>query len=253
MAAPDCSSITRLVILKADRLYAESLRVIALSVFPNATVAVATSVQSATHSILESGCDILITGLGTPDTSDVLAFLGTIRTRSPATRILVVSTHWDQRVLTELRALRVHGIFDAAKDGPEDFTTALRNLGTGRRSWSASILNWLNLSCSAPNCLARLLTTVEQMVLSVIGDGSDDAAAALELGLSPATISTVRRELHRKLGVQHRGALVRVAAQNGFVRFTPGGVVRPGFELLIAAHRARRPRAADKLAEPVAV
>jgi hypothetical protein len=49
----------------------------------------------------------------------------------------------------------------------------------------------------------------------------------------------VRRGLHRKLGVQHRGELVRVAAQKGFVRFTPDGVERPGFALLTAAYHPR--------------
>ena len=63
--------------------------------------------------------------------------------------------------------------------------------------------------------------------------------AASKLGLSPATIGTVRRNLHRKLGIQHRGELVRIAAQNGFVRFTPAGIVRPGFALLVAACQRR--------------
>ena len=76
-------------------------------------------------------------------------------------------------------------------------------------------------------------------MLSVIGDGCDDLAAAGQLGLSPATISTVRRALHRKLGVQHRGELVRMAAQKGYVRFTPAGVERPGFGLLAAAYQPR--------------
>ena len=60
------------------------------------------------------------------------------------------------------------------------------------------------------------------------------------LGLSPSTVSTVRRELHRKLGVQHRGDLVRAAAQSGFVHFTPTGVVRPGFALLSASYHPRK-------------
>jgi hypothetical protein len=76
----------------------------------------------------------------------------------------------------------------------------------------------------------------------MIGDGSDDTTAAQKLKVSPATIGTVRRHLHRKLCVQHRGDLVRAAVQHGFVRFTPVGVVRPGFAILSAAYQARKPR-----------
>jgi hypothetical protein len=40
--------------------------------------------------------------------------------------------------------------------------------------------------------------------------------------------------------VQHRGELVRVAAQHGFIRFTSAGVVRPGFTMMRDAYLARR-------------
>jgi DNA-binding CsgD family transcriptional regulator len=95
---------------------------------------------------------------------------------------------------------------------------------------------------STPAARFRQLTAFEQVVLSVVGDGCDDIEAARRLSLSPATISTVRRGLHRKLHVQHRGELVRLAAQAGFVRFTPEGVERPGFGLLTAAYHPRDPK-----------
>jgi hypothetical protein len=62
------------------------------------------------------------------------------------------------------------------------------------------------------------------------------------LGSTSSTISTIRRRLHRKLGLHHKGELVQHAARLGFVRFNREGVVRPGFAQLRAAYDARRPR-----------
>jgi DNA-binding CsgD family transcriptional regulator len=90
-----------------------------------------------------------------------------------------------------------------------------------------------------PNSPTSLLSNSEQLVLSIIGDGSDDLDASVKLGLSPATVSTVRRNLHRKLGLRHRGELVQLAARTGYVRFTPAGIMRPGYALLAAACRRR--------------
>ena len=122
---------------------------------------------------------------------------------------------------------------------------ALRAISSGRRFWSQTIVDHMYRVGSASTALFRLLTAFEQVVLSVIGDGCDNTVAARQLKLSPATVSTVRRELHRKLGVQHRGELIRVAAQHGFVRFTSAGVVRPGFGMMCAAYQARRAKRAE--------
>jgi DNA-binding NarL/FixJ family response regulator len=152
----------------------------------------------------------------------------------------VVTVRLEYRVLAALRTLAVEGAFDSAAGSPEELTLAFQTLANGKRYWSQSILDHMHRVGSASNALFRLLTNFEQVVLSVIGDGCDNVVAAQKLNLSPATVSTVRRELHRKLGVQHRGELVRVAAQHGFVRFTAGGVVRPGFGLMCASYQSRR-------------
>ena len=234
--------VRSVVILKSDRLFAEMLRHSALRVFPNAVVNVATSVEMA-EGLLRSKPDVFVTGVGASMEGDVLELLGQSVQAGPlANRILVVTSRREYRVLSCLRALDVDGVFDSSRESQENLASALRAVAVGSRYWSASILQHMqNLGqLGAAGSHFRLLTACEQLVLSVVGDGCDDTVAARELGLSPSTVSTVRRELHRKLGVQHRGELVRVAAQNGFVRFTPAGVVRPGFTMLAAAYHARK-------------
>jgi DNA-binding NarL/FixJ family response regulator len=238
LTAPEARSV---LILKADRLCAEALRTLTQSALPKANVVLAHSIEEAEAIVARQTHDLLVTGAGASLAGDMLDFLS--RHTGEGRRIrraLVVTSHLEQRTISALRAMAVHGVFDSASDRPEDYTRAVQAVAGGRRYWSASILDAFTRLWAGGNSLFRLLTTSEQMVLAVVGDGCDDERAAQLLGLSAATVSTVRRELHRKLGVQHRGELIRVAAQHGFVRFTKSGVIRPGFGLLSAAYAARR-------------
>lgn len=240
-------SQTRCVlILKADRLYAEALRQYTLHVFPAARVLVAWSVESARTILSTEPVDFFVTGAGATLESDVLDLLAQRTTKAAREQhVLVVTVRREYRVLAALRGLAIDGVFDSASERPGEFITALRAISAGGRYWSQSVLDHMQRTGSSSTALFRLLTVFEQVVLSVIGDGCDNTVAARTLKLSPATVSTVRRELHRKLGVQHRGELVRVAAQHGFVRFTAAGVVRPGFGIMCAAYQARRAKRAE--------
>jgi DNA-binding NarL/FixJ family response regulator len=235
--------IRRILILREDRLYADALGHSALIVFPTAQVTVATSVQSAVAILTHGSFDLLITGLGVSIGGDVLELLMWWVNRRPnAQRVLVVTAERQYRILDALRRMAIAGVFDSKHEPPDGLAAALQTVATGGRYWSRSLLDCMSQAKVASTPLAYLLTAGEQVVLSIVGDGSDDAAAARQLGISPATVSTVRRDLHRKLGVQHRGELIRFAAQNGFVQFTPAGVVRPGFALFSAEYYARRLR-----------
>ncbi|HEX2853878.1 MAG TPA: helix-turn-helix transcriptional regulator, partial [Opitutaceae bacterium] len=80
------------------------------------------------------------------------------------------------------------------------------------------------------NITLDALTEKEQMVLSVIGDGSDDQEAAARLGLSHYTVNTHRKAIMAKLTLHHKGQLMLYALQQGYVQITPDGVSHPGFQ-----------------------
>ena len=234
--------VEMVLILRSDRLYAELLRQFALRVFPRTQVIITHTVEAAAVVLATEPVNVFITGVGASVEGDVLDLLLHRVGQTPRlTRVLVATTGCEFRVLRALRTLEVDGVFDSATDSTDAFLVALRTVAEGSRYWSQTILDQMEREGSPSNALFRMLTGFEQVVLSIIGDGCDDIVAARTLGVSPSTVSTVRRELHRKLHVQHRGELVRAAAQNGFVRFTASGVVRPGFALLRAGY-APKPR-----------
>lgn len=243
MEATPSSRATRVLILKADRLYAAILSQYAERTLTPCQVTIAGSVASAREILRKESIDLFVTGLGDSPEGDALDLIAECKRRPfRARKVLVVSVRRDLRALAVLHSLPLDGILDATVDPPSELMHAMQSVAAGSRYWSPTVSHWMQQMASASAALLHMLSTFEQIVLSVIGDGCDDASAAKRLGLRPATISTVRRDLHRKLGVQHRGELVRMAAQTGFVRFTPDGVERPGFALLSAAYHPRGPR-----------
>lgn len=243
MEATTSPRATRVLILKADRIYAATLRQFAERALAPVQVTIAGSVAAASEILRKEVIDLFVTGLGDALEGDALDLIAECK-RAPfrARKILVVTMRRDFRALAVLQSLAIDGILDSAVDPPSALMNAMQTVAGGSRYWSPAVSRWMRQLATAPTALLHMLSTFEQLVLSIIGDGCDDADAAQRLGLRPATIATVRRELHRKLGVQHRGELVRVAAQKGFVRFTPDGVERPGFALLSAAYQPREPR-----------
>ncbi len=247
---PNHAHVKNVLIFKADRIYAEALRQHVQCVFPPAKVWTALSLDSAKRQLSTLRPDVFVTGVGASLDGDIVDLLAGQLPAHRSLRVLVVTVRLEYRVLAALRSLSVEGVFDSASGTAEELSLALRTVAEGKRYWSQSIIEHMHRVGSASDALFRLLTTFEQVVLSVIGDGCDNVVAAHRLKLSPATVSTVRRELHRKLGVQHRGELVRVAAQHGFVRFTAGGVVRPGFGLMCSHYEARRKKRGEPVRNP---
>lgn len=231
--------VGRVLIFKADLLYAEALQELTRRIFPAANVTVVQSISAASVLLATSPVDIFVGDSEASTEGDIFDLLtapGHQDKRAP--RVLVLCSHRDLRVLYSCRSLGVDGVFDPATEPAAHFGIALQRLADGQRYWSQSALTRLQSPSPTRHALG-ILTIAEQLVLSIIGGGCDDADAARQLGVSPSTLATFRRDLHRKLGAHHRGELIRLAVEHGFVKFTPAGVVRPGYAALAEAYRAR--------------
>lgn len=232
----------RVIIWKTDQFHADTLRRATQSVWPSATIQHARRASEVTATMATGLVDLLLTGLSSEE-GDVLDFLSAnLAGPRPIRRVLIVTDRPDQHALAVLRTLPIAGVFDTASEDSAQFERALRAIVSDGAYWSPSVVAYLTRQCLSPHSLYRQLTPTERLVLAVLGDGSDDKVAANRLGLRPATILSIRRDLYRKLGVHHRGELMRVAAQSGLVRFTPEGVKQSGFAIVLTAWQAQKKR-----------
>jgi DNA-binding NarL/FixJ family response regulator len=141
--------------------------------------------------------------------------------------VLVITSRKDARTFSLLRSVRYDGIYDAYVEGLENLRTAVETVIDRKLYVSSTFVQHLK---KPKNITLDALTEKEQMVLSIIGDGSDDQEAAARLGLSHYTVNTHRKAIMAKLTLHHKGQLMLYALQQGYVQITPDGVSHPGFQ-----------------------
>ena len=148
------SSVRSVLIVKADRLYADALRQLTLQIFPKASIRLAASMESARTAVAAERVDLLVTGVGTSLEGDALDFIATCT--GPVSRarfVLVVTTQHNLRLLGALRSLTVRGVFDSTAEPPERFLVALESVARGDFYWSHSLLDLLHASAARGNSL----------------------------------------------------------------------------------------------------
>lgn len=214
----------RIVVLKWDRLYGDMIRRQILDVWPNAEVQVFQRGLEALDCIQASVPDLFITGAHIDDMDGLEHLEPFAETSLP---ILIVTSRANARTFQMLQELRYDGIYDGLVEGLENLPAALHKVMLHQPYVSPTIVPQLK---RPKKITLDELTEKEQVVLSVIGDGSDDDQAAERLGMSPQTVGTHRKAVMRKLGIHHKGQLMLHAFRHGFVRVTPTGLFYPGFQ-----------------------
>lgn len=224
----------RIVILKWDRLYGDLIRRHIWDVWPNAIVCAFQHGIDALAEIQEQTPDLFVTGVAVEDMDGLEHLEPFIDKPVP---ILVVTSRPNTRMFEMLRHVRYDGIFDGSSEGMDHLPVALRHVMQQRHYVSPSLVPFLKERRSVT---LEALTEREQIVLSVIGDGSDNKEASKRLGISHYTVLSHRIAIMRKLGLHHSGELMQYALVHGYVVITGKGIYRPGFQRRIGLPTDRR-------------
>lgn len=214
----------RIVILKWDRLYGDLIRRHIWDVWPNAIVCAFQHGIDALNEIQEQTPDLFVTGVAVDDMDGLEHLEPFIHKPVP---ILIVASRPNTRMFEMLREIRYDGIFDGSSEGMDHLPVALRQVMQRRHYVSPSLVPFLK---ERKSVTLEALTEREQIVLSVIGDGSDNKEASKRLGISVYTVMTHRNAILRKLGLHHSKELMQYALVHGYVVITARGIYRPGFQ-----------------------
>lgn len=226
--------VRQVAVVQWGRTYAEALRSVCCLAFPQAEVTAYDSASGVLTGLRAQPADLLLQTLVFPD-MDGLELLHLATQEKLATRVLVTSRRRDEQCLYALRNARFDGIVDSLDAGVETLMEALHLVAAGHPYVSPAFREIL-VDRTAPSPLWHQFTPAEIRILTVIGDGSDDQEAAVELRLSAATVQTHRRNIMHKLGVNSSAKLVREAIRLGMVQIrSDGQVIRPRTGLAPAA------------------
>ena len=231
----------RIVVLKWDRLYGDMIRRTIWEVWENADVKVFQLGFGALACIDERMPDMFVTGIKVAD-MDGLEHLEHFTDGSLP--ILIVTSRPDSRSFEMLRNVHYDGLLDGRFEDGDRLASVLPKVLQRELYVSPSLIPFLK----APKSITLdALTSMEKVVLSVIGDGSDNLQASTRLGMSPETVGSHRKRIMAKLGLHHKGEIVHYALAHGYVLITGDCVWHPGFQRRLAGnvsvdHRGGRPR-----------
>lgn len=224
---PERCVIHRFDVIGSARLLSSAIYAIMTEIFPDSTGSIHWGVVPGMTALRSQQTDFAVVDADTVDL-DGLDYIPRIFSESLARWVLIVSHRRDERALQVLRKLRYDAWIDANAASLQELRFAFRELESGRRYTSPSIVAaWLSLPRPFTN---SMLTCHEELLLSMLGSGIDNEEAADRLGISSETIRTHRCRVMRKLNLHHKGELIQFAVSHGYVRIAHSGILHPGFQ-----------------------
>jgi DNA-binding NarL/FixJ family response regulator len=164
--------------------------------------------------------DVAVLDISMPGQSG-LQVAAELRTRSPETRVLILSMHDNTEYVMESLRAGAHGYL--LKDSAAmELRGAIRAVQRGESFFSPAIAGRLSAVVrgdpgeSAARSLAPL-TARERQVLVGVAQGHTNREIALQLGISHRTVESHRENLMKKLGVRTVAGLTRLALEAGLV------------------------------------
>lgn len=159
--------------------------------------------------------DAVVLDISLPDMNGLEA-LRAIKALRPGQPVLILSVHPEEQYA--VRALRWGASAYLTKDSaPEELLKALAAALRGRRYVGASLAEKLvdALDGTGGTPLHATLSDREFEVFERLARGVSVGEIAIELFLSPKTVSTYRRRILEKLGLETTAQIIHYAARNG--------------------------------------
>ncbi len=159
--------------------------------------------------------DVLLLDLSMPGPGFLKTIRGVQQAR-PDLPVLVLSVHPEE--LWAVQALRAGAAGYLTKShSARELTDAVRKVRVGGRYVTRSLGELLarEVSDETAGGPHTLLSERELQVLGALGSGKRPKRIAMDLGLSPKTISTYRSRLMKKLGLDNNAELVKYVLSHG--------------------------------------
>lgn len=219
--------IEQVVVVAKERLYRADLRSCVTQVLPSAAVTDFETGGAALEKLRFGRVDLVVSDTQTED-MDGLDYIQEVVSRRYATYQVVLSRRFDERLLTFLARLKVNVWLDGQDIDHHELCCGICRACSGQRYVSRRLAQ----ACADRGAfiVECRLSPLEQLVFSVLAEGSDDNEAAGRLHATVGTVRAHRERIMRKLDLHHRTHLRALAIRTGYLRSVDARVLHPGFE-----------------------
>jgi DNA-binding NarL/FixJ family response regulator len=161
--------------------------------------------------------DVLVLDMSMPGRGG-LDILKEVRRERPATRVLVLSMHPEDQFAVRLLKAGASGYLNK-ESAPSELLAAVRKVMTGGKYVSPNLAEKLafDLDHDSDRPAHEALSDREFQVLRMLAAGQSVAQIAVDLMLSPKTVSTYRARLLEKLRLKSNAELIHYAIQNQLI------------------------------------
>lgn len=159
--------------------------------------------------------DLVVIELALPE-PDGVAVIEQVQRIAPGTKLLVVSGSVDDFTIYQINRLGVQGFVDRNTDHLHALRAALIAMEAGKAYFSPAFQHARRVRLQDPAWFAKLLSSSELGVLSLIGRGMNNGEIASHLSISPGTAQKHRSNILRKLHVRGTPKLIVFAQNHGF-------------------------------------
>jgi two-component system nitrate/nitrite response regulator NarL len=125
------------------------------------------------------------------------------RRRRPCLKVLVLSSHTDNRYLEPLQDCEIQG-FVLKSEAPDSLVQAVRLVLSGERWFSHAVSAMLNRPIRQGATQPDSLTPRESQILRLVQEGRDNQSIATLLGLSKHSVRRYATNIYQKLNVKNR-------------------------------------------------
>jgi DNA-binding NarL/FixJ family response regulator len=153
----------------------------------------------------------VILDVSLPDDEDALSVLREVRARRPQTAVLVLGAGSPSQDATRSLQLGASG-YISKSSGRSDLLKAVSNVLDGKKHFSESVRR--EARSQKPAALHANLSAQEYKVLLALAAGRRTGEVASDLNLSAKTVSTYKRRILNKLGLESTASLVRYVIDN---------------------------------------
>jgi two-component system response regulator EvgA len=174
-------------------------------------VAECTDASSTLNAISRYAPDTIVLDLNLPGSG--ITVIQRLRAAGLRTRVLVLSAE-DERT-GGLRALRAGADGYLPKTGTVgDLKSAIELVARGKRCFGPMVTRGVFRADSSDDALIGSLSDTEFDVLKGLAEGRSNGEIALDVALTPKSVSAHRNKLMRKLGLANLPALIAFARAN---------------------------------------
>jgi DNA-binding NarL/FixJ family response regulator len=201
--------MTRILLVDDYPVILEGLKHVLAEAIPDAEFGVAGAASEAVRMFRATKWNVVVLDVSLPDGSglDVLKQMRAIR---PQTPILVLSMYPEDQFAVRLLRAGAAGYVNK-KAAAQDLVAAVRKVRSGGKYVSAALGERLaeEIRSGGTRAPHETLSDREYLVFRMLGMGQTVKQIALQLGLSPQTVSTHRTRLLEKMGMKSNADLVR--------------------------------------------